>query len=67
MLGIVNQGVNNAFEGQEVEIATETIDILTNSDNVFGKSTFEPLRTVNKSVDENAKTLEEQQKKICNR
>ena len=67
LLGIVNQGVNNVFEGQELEIATEAIDLLTNSDNAFGKTTFEPLRTADKSVDENAKTLEKQEHKMCKR
>ena len=65
LLTIVNAGVNNAFEGRETEAAMQAIDILVNRET--GESTFEPLRTIDKSADDNAKSLTIQAKKTCNR
>jgi hypothetical protein len=65
LLTIVNAGVNNAFEGRETEAAMQAVDILVNRET--GESTFEPLRTIDKSADDNAKALTIQAKKTCNR
>ena len=64
LIEAVNMGVKYTLTGNEDEIARQTLDAL-DVDMETGRTTFQPLRTVDEFQAQKQKALEKQQEKFC--